>query len=331
MKKGNWRRLAVWMILLAMVMAGTGMTATAEDEYEQTEGLVVEEPLQAVEEVPEEEKPLPTEEGKEPLSTVDTESTADTLDEPGIQEETPVAYTLKYAYATETGEQSFSVRVLSNQPIQKPEFIPTLAGYTFAFWYDAEGDVTAFAFGSVPTKDMTLRAHFVENPTTEEEEDRTEETPTAEVPADGEQDDTEEKEEIFVMLEDLGIVIIANPEEEESGAGEEDGEIIIIEDEEVPLAGPGYAVTITSNAGEVVCSGDVITLTGETTGLDADAEYRAIWRYFDGSSWHEAANGTELSYTYVLSQDNFGWMWELEITILHNGETVQQTDKTAVL
>lgn len=314
MKKGNWRRLAVWMILLAMVMAGTGMTATAEDEYEQTEGLVVEEPLQAVEEVPEEEEPFPTAEEKEPLSTIDTESTADTLDEPGIQEETPVAYTLKYAYATETGEQSFSVRVLSNQPIEKPEFIPTLAGYTFAFWYDAEGDVAAFAFGSAPVKDMTLRAHFVENPTTEEEEDRTEETPAAEAPAGGEQDDTEEKEEIFVTLEDLGIVIIANPEEEENEVGEEDGEIIIIEDEEVPLAGPGVSVSILCDAGDYLYDGDTVTLTVTVDGAEGRG-YQISWMTDSGEGWRHVDGANGVSYSFQVNGENIAWRYGVEIRL----------------
>jgi len=93
------------------------------------------------------------------------------------------------------------------------------------------------------------------------------------------------------------VVVEEEPEEEE-------------EEEELPP----LQASITSDAGEVVYDGDVITLTAHVSEWTEAYDCASLWRYNDGSGWVVAATDTR-THSFAVNEASFYWRWEFVFTV----------------
>lgn len=270
----------------------------------------------------------------------------DDEDEDETEEET-VEYQILYKYETNEGEQELLVVVAEDELIKQPELEPTLDGHTFRFWYDSKVDfkddeITAFEFDVAPKKDLVLQAYYEADVVLEDADGTTGEAivdPEDEVDVPDESDVPDEKDEgELVDLSNSAIVtIIPDPEVPEVGAvilddDDDLGDVIVtLEDEAVPLAGPeegpdltGCEILLSSNHGDYVMEGDMITVSATLIGYEP-YEVELQWQYsVDGNEWIDVDGGNELSHSFEATSESVNYGWRLAVTVV--GEALQSVE-----
>jgi len=374
MKKLQWKRLAIWLLVMVMAVANIATLVMAEEDMDPP---ITEEIGEEVNSGVQEQKqsvppavPAPQEGEKEPSGDPNPGDDGEDLppedDDPlppagdgdeGWDDPQAIPYTVRFEYAVGgTKVEFFTVTVWSDQILEQPEVAPAVAGYAFAYWYDsAVGPDAAFSFGGYPEGDLVLVALLKEVaagageealPEDEDDEDF-EPGPSAEdvkpaAPAVYGVWFLTPSGRILLEYQAVAGTIVELPaitlnEREgrafafwyEVGAAEvapfEFGQaltgdlvlaayFIAVEEEEEEAELPPLVASITSNVGELVYAGDVITLTAHVSEWTADYECASLWRYFDGEGWVVVATDT-LNYSFVVDAVNFYWTWEFVFTV----------------
>lgn len=204
------------------------------------------------------------------------------------------------------------ITVRGEQAITMPQEAPVLAGYTFAYWYDAAlGESAQFSFETAITEDITLRPYFVEEGSEEISVEVEAEAPQAETVVEAETEP--EPEGLPEGLEVVGtlegvldgqtIYIVAIPEEE-------------TEAEITEEAGFEPSATINFSYDGEFAFGTEVTLVANLHDVPEGAEVEVQWQNDSSGAFTDVPGAIGETYSFVADEMTSACQWRAMLTVI---------------